>query len=267
MKLLVALIAAAGCATSVAFVRRRRVDTRLNGLEARLKRRVELTRKDLQPEVLALAERLGASAEGITSFVTFEQSGSMWRSPGGKAFGFRARETISAAVPGFMWRAVMDPLGSVWVADYFIDGQGGLEAWLGGAITLGREIGSDAIDQGEMLRYLAELPWNPDAILMNRELEWVVLDARTLKVAAGNGTKRGEVTFRLDGRGFVQEASAASRLYIGKEGSVHRPWRGRFWDYQSVHGRKLPMEGEVAWVLDGRDFVYWRGRLSEWAAH
>lgn len=180
---------------------------------------------------------------------------------------FRARETMSTVAPGFVWRAVMAPLGSISVADHFVEGKGGLEARLFGAIRVARATESDSIDQGEMLRYLAELPWNPDAILTNRRLEWSVLDARTLKVAAGNGSKRGEVTFTLDEDGFVKNASAPSRLYLGHQGSEYRPWWGRFWNYQLMHGRRLPRDGEVAWVLDGEDFIYWRGRIRDWTPH
>jgi hypothetical protein len=26
------------------------------------------------------------------------------------------------------------------------------------------------------------------------------------------------------------------------------------------------MQGEVAWVIDGNDFIYWRGKLESWEA-
>ncbi|MFW6331322.1 MAG: DUF6920 family protein [Gemmatimonadota bacterium] len=41
------------------------------------------------------------------------------------------------------------------------------------------------------------------------------------------------------------------------------PWIGRFWDHQWVGGYRFPMQGEVAWVVDGGLQPYWRGRLVD----
>lgn len=267
--ILFSLFAAGGCALAIALWRSGRFDARLNGLEAEIKRSRELiaAREDLPPEVLELAVGLGVRREVAARFVTLKQSGSMWQSPSGKAIGFRAHQTISTTAPEFLWRAMMDPFGSVWVADYLVEAEGGLEARLGGAVPVAHEVGTEEVDQGEMLRYLAELPWNPDAILANGSLDWTVVDARTLKVAAGIGARRGEVTLSLNDDGLVQEASALSRVYITKQGRGHCPWRGRFWDYQTVDGRRLPIQAEVAWLLDEGEFVYWRGKLLDWTCH
>ena len=146
-------------------------------------------------------------------------------------------------------------------------GTGGLEVMLLGAFPIARMIGGAAANQGEVLRYLAELPWCPDAILANRSLDWTVLDAKTIKVATGAGTARGEVTFELDEDGLIARASAPSRIYAEANGRTsERPWRGRFWDYQRTRGRLMPMQGEVAWALDAGDFIYWRGRILDWRA-
>ena len=55
-----------------------------------------------------------------------------------------------------------------------------------------RMVGGANNNRGEALRYLAELPWNPDAILHNRSLGWAVLDAETIRVATGVGAERGD---------------------------------------------------------------------------
>lgn len=44
------------------------------------------------------------------------------------------------------------------------------------------------------------------------------------------------------------------------------PLGGRFWDYQSVQGRLIPMQAEVAWGLESGVFIYWRGKLFNWKA-
>jgi len=83
-----------------------------------------------------------------------------------------------------------------------------------------------------------------------RALDWTVVDPKTIKVATGVGAARGEVTLYLDHQGLVVGMSAPSRSYAEKDGRTTRhPWRGRFWNYQSIEGRFIPLRGEVAWVF------------------
>jgi hypothetical protein len=143
---------------------------------------------------------------------------------------------------------------------------GGLEVMVLGAFPIARVVGGADVSQGEALRYLMELPWCPDGILINKSLDWTVVDAKTIKVATGLGAERGEVTFELDDRGLIVRASAPSRIFSEKGGrTTRRPWCGRFWDYQRMEGRLMPMQGEVAWVLDAGDFIYWRGCIVGWS--
>jgi hypothetical protein len=255
------VLLAAAVGVAIVLVLRRRFTNHLADLEAQLREAgaAQGGRSDLPAEVVALAARMGARADGAPDFTAFEQSGQMWQTPGGKPQDFTARQTIRVGAPGFLWRAKMGP---VLVADYFVGATGGLEAMLLGAFPLARTIGGATANQGEILRYLAELPWCPDAILVNGSLDWTVIDTKTIKVGTGAGAARGEVTFELDDDGLIARASAPSRVYAEPNGrtSAH-PWRGRFWDYQRIGDQFMPMQGEVAWGLASGDFVYWRGRI------
>jgi hypothetical protein len=42
------------------------------------------------------------------------------------------------------------------------------------------------------------------------------------------------------------------------------PWRGRFSDYRRHFGRWLPFAGEVGWEIDGKEIVYWQGKIADW---
>ena len=221
-------------------------------------------RTDLPPEVVALAARVGAMAEA-GGFATFDQSGQMWSKPGAKPMAFTAHQTVRADAAGFLWRAKFQRPVPMVVADYFQDGTGALEVRVLGAVQVTRGAGP-AFDQGEAVRYLAEIPLNPDAILCNRTLEWTVIDARTISVAMGVGAARGAVTFDLDDNGLITGMFTPSRMSMEGNVAVARPWRGRFWDYQQMGGRLLPLQAEVGWVRDGGDFIYWRGIMLNWRA-
>lgn len=250
---------------AAALLVRRRFNHRIDALDRQLADAQTNVgaRSDLPAAIAELARRMGADDAHPARFVDIRQTGTMWFKSGGAPQRFTARQRIGSSSTGFVWRAAIGPLGAITVVDSFVAGRGLLEARLFGAVRMAREDGTAALNQGEALRYLAELPWNPDAILFDHGLEWMVADTRTIKVALGSGASRAEITFGLDAAGLIETAGAASRTF--STGKCY-PWHGRFWDYQKISGRMIPMQGEVAWVIDEKNFVYWRGRLEKWNA-
>ena len=242
----------------------------LDKLEAEIKNSSEpsFPRTDLPPVVMAYLTRVGVGHRDVSKYVTFEQTGQMWSAPGAKPMDFTAKQIISTNETEFVWRAKAYFAHSVLIVDYFIKYTGGLQVKLLGAVPLANMVGGDSIAKGEALRFLAELPLNPDAILFNTALEWTEIDSRSFKVAVGQGLARGVITFQLGEDGLIKTASAASRPYGTKAGSItEHPWHGRFWDYQTIQGRTMPMQAEIAWVLEKGDFIYWRGKMLNWKAH
>lgn len=223
-------------------------------------------RSNLPAEVAALAKRCGARADRPSRSVRFSQTGQMWTAPGSKTMEFEARQTASSTSSNFMWRADFGPFGAVKVADYLVGGQAGLEARVLGAWPLAEGLGSPEARRGETMRYLAELAWNPDAILFNPAIEWTVLGERRLKAAAGAGRARAEVVLELDGIGLLIGAHAEARPRLKDGRYVPTPWRAKCWDHGWMDGRMIPLAGEASWDLGGVEFPYWRGRIFRWSA-
>jgi hypothetical protein len=217
----------------------------------------------LPGEVRDLAARLGAACG---SLVTLRQRGTMRDSPEGRERRFRAVQTIRLQRPEFAWRASAGPFGCIAILDALQGGEARLEVTLLGLLRIAHIGGGAAIAKGEIMRYLAELAWAPDAILCNRALVWTVVDARTLRVGAAAGEAQAEVELRLDDSGRIGHVQAEDRPRKEGRGFVERPWRGRFFDYRQHLGRWLPFAGEVGWVLDGQSFVAWRGELLGWSS-
>ncbi len=266
-KIIIGILTVAVLACATLLMMRYRFIAHLDRLDAELQKPdgIRVARTDLPVEVLALAARLGARADGNLGYVTFKQTGQMWQAPGAKPMAFSASQTIRLDASGFLWRASFG--GMVMVADYFVGNNGGMEVRALGAVPLTSIVGSAVANKGEIMRYLAELPLSPDAILFNKELDWAVIDSKTLKVASGDGDSRGEVTLYLDDYGLVSRMRAESRPYAEKDGrSSEHPWIGRLWDYQTVGGRMIPIQAEVAWELEAGEFIYWRGNNLDWTA-
>ena len=223
-------------------------------------------RTDLPPEVLALCCKLGACDRNEVRLVRLTQIGYMWLKPGSKALDFSAAQVMSVVEVGFLWRAWFRMAGvSMQVTDYMVGSEAGLEARLLSSLPVVRMTGTDAMFRGEAMRYLAELIWNPDAILFNRQLTWRVLDARTLAVATGEGARRCEVRLILNEDGDPVGMEADDRPRQNGRKVENCPWFGRATDFQTIGGRRIPTRVEAGWLIDGVEFVYWRGRVGSWS--
>jgi hypothetical protein len=113
------------------------------------------------------------------------------------------------------------------------------------------------------MRYLAELPWAPDALLGNPSLRWTVPANGRLGVEASAGKVTGRVLFTLSEDGLPVRVEGTRPRDEG--GSfVSREWWGTFGDYRPVADRHVPFAAEVGWVVEGERFPVWRGRLTRW---
>ncbi len=177
-----------------------------------------------------------------------------------------AEQTISVHEPGFVWAANMKlaPLLRVRILDAYVNGQGFLEARLFGSVRLARAAGPQ-LNKSELMRYLAELAWAPQAILSNPHLRWREIDAGTVEVSADSdgGPARVRLGFR-DGDITRIEADDRPRM-IGRR-TVSTPWLGRFFDYRELGGWRIPTRAEVSWIAEGRAFPVWRGAITRYAA-
>ncbi len=255
-------------AVMVAAIARRAFLGRIETLERSLQqaRQEPAKRTDLPPEVLALGHRLVVSAGRGCRLVRLTQSGEMWLKPGSKPLAFTAQQTIAVAEVGFLWRARFRMAGMpMQIIDYMVGDEGGLQGRLLDLLPVLNVTGGDAMFRGEAMRYLIELIWAPDALLFNRRLDWRVVDARTLAVATGEGARRCEVRLILDEAGDPVRFEAHDRPRLDGGVVTLTPWFGRGGDYRTIDGRRIPKEGEVGWILDGVEFIYWRGRIKSWS--
>lgn len=215
--------------------------------------------------VRTYALRAGAEAGPGHLAMVLTQAAELRRRRGGLFAPYRARQIVALGEPGFVWNARrgFGPLTLLRVVDSFTGGEGRLEARLFGALTVARMNGVETT-LGEAFRYLAELPWAPDAILGNPELHWRMTaeDEAEVKLNTRVGTAR--VVFRFDALGDIVAMEARERPAADPDGRpVRYDWRGRFGDYRQVGVRRLPAYGEVGYVYPDGYEVYFRARVTD----
>ena len=219
----------------------------------------------LPREVVALARRCGATAAGSQAeHVTLTQTGTMRPDEGPAWMAFRARQTISTDRCEFVWRATTGPMGCVAVVDALEVTGPRLSVTAFGFIPLVRAAADAALTKGELQRYLADLPLAPDAILRNPALRWEVLGHKSLRVSATHGGTIAHVDLELGADGMVKTASAPDRPRLEGKITVQRDWLGRFGEYRSHLGRRIPFASDVGWLVDSENGSYCRGAITEW---
>lgn len=212
-----------------------------------------------------LALRLGASPARIAGPVTLTQTGSMkLRLDRENWLSFTATQTLQVATCAFSWRARFWPFGFLTVVDALAAGEGRMDVTAFGVFPVVRSRSSAALTKGATQRYLAELPYVPDAMLHNPALDWRKVDGNRLAVATGTGDARAEVVFTLDPDGRIGSVRAEDRPRSATAPVLPTPWEGEFADYRLQHGRSIPFAAQVSWVIDGHRSLYWRGTLSNW---
>jgi hypothetical protein len=220
-----------------------------------------------KPELPALVgrylERALPGGAALPRQVQIGQVGEMWQKQGGRPLRFEAVETLAVAEVAFSWRARFPIAPLVWlrVVDQYAAGEGLLEARLWGRVPVMAKRGGQ-MDSGEALRYLAELPLVPQAILANRQLAWQEVDAQTVEVATRVGAARVAARLLFDANGDIVASGADARPRVEGKRIVPRPWSGSFGEYAIVGGIRIPTRGEVRWELPNGPFTYWRGTVT-----
>lgn len=221
-------------------------------------------RSDLPPAIGAFARRGGAGDGQAPRAARLTQSAELRLGQGSPFRPVRATQHVALASPGFVWEAVrrLGPMPLFRVVDAYDSARGGLlEARLLGSVPVASKAGRD-LALGEALRYLAELPWAPDAILGNREIGWRMIDASHAEATLLLSGDVARVIFSLDADGDIVRVEAKDRPASDARGQPARyDWRGRFWGYRRIGPRRIPEWGEVGYVYPEGYEVYFRGRI------
>ena len=213
----------------------------------------------------SFAERVGVKPNRVPQWVRLRQSAEMRMAPNKPWQPLDAQQVISIHRPGFVWYAEQSRARFVAlrVIDAYVGGHGFLKARLLGSIPVANLDGPEA-DQSELTRYLAELPWAPDAMLHNPALRWRELDRQTIEVSADSNGGVAAVRLYFDDAGDIFEIQADERGSTENGQVIQRPWVGRFSAYGLLGGRRIPTKAEVGYVYDDGYAAYWRGEITEY---
>ena len=166
------------------------------------------------------------------------------------------------AEPGFIWHAdiQMAPLLHISGRDKYVDGHGKMLIKALSLVTVADGQGKE-IDQGSLLRYLAEMMWFPAAAL-NNYIQWRELSDTSAEATMSyeGVTASGIFTFNEQGEALGFEAER-----YGEFDGEYRleTWACAIQEYQEFKGMMVPSQGDLIWKLDSGDFHWYHFKVKE----
>jgi hypothetical protein len=175
---------------------------------------------------------------------------------------FTATQFVTIQQPGFDWdaRIQMAPSVSAFVHDAYMLGEGSLHASLLGLFTVADVRGTPAAAQGELLRFFAEMPWYPTALLPSQGVGWEAIDNTSARATMTDGATTVSLVFRFNAEGTIETMRAEARY---RDKLTTMPWSGRFWNYSVCNEMLIPLEGEVGWEYPDGIRLYYKGKVTE----
>lgn len=217
---------------------------------------------DLPRPVRTYLDTVLEDGQPLVETVRLEQTGEFrMGGPEGEWRPFSAVQHCSREPPGFVWDAQIEvaPFLPARVLDSYVRGSGILRARLGGVISVASEGPSPEMNEGELLRFLAESVWYPTALVPRAGLEWEQVDDAAARATLEDGDVSASMVFYFDDEGLVERVEGER---FRQEDDSYATWVGYFSDYQERNGRLIPLDGEVAWDLPEGESSYWRGTIE-----
>jgi hypothetical protein len=222
----------------------------LIGLPAPVQKYFRAVLKDRQPIVAA------ARFEQVGTF-NMSATGENWKP-------FTSRQRVITKRPGFDWEARIEMMPGLTarVHDAYIGGEGMLQASLLGLVSMADLRGTPEMAQGEFMRYFAEAAWYPTAFLPSQGVQWTAVDDFSARATLHDGGNATTLLFRFDEGGLMTSMRAEARGRGVAGVMIPTPWEGKWSNYELRDGMRIPIRGEVAWMLPEGPKTYWRGAIT-----
>lgn len=218
--------------------------------------------KDLPPVVAKWMSNSGVVGKERPATVRLRQSGEMRTNPEQAWMSFTADYYYTVEEPGFIWHADVKAAPLVHLAgrDKLYQGHGHMLIKLLSLITVADGRGKE-IDQGSLVRYLAEIAYFPAAALSDF-VTWESVSDNSAMATISVKETTASGTFVFDDEGNPVEFTAPR--YMEKNGQYSmEAWRVLMRDHREYNGMVLPVVVEVIWDLPSGGFKWYQAELTE----
>ncbi|MEA2067303.1 MAG: DUF6544 family protein [Thermotogota bacterium] len=155
-----------------------------------------------------------------------------------------AEQYFTTHPPAFIWKARIKaaPFFHIVGRDKYTNGEGNMQIKILSLFTIADSSGKE-MNQGTLLRYLAETVWFPTAALSNF-IKWEEIDDNKAKATMNFGNTTASGIFSFSGKGCVENFTA--QRYKETDGKYSlETWSVNMFKYKKLDGFMIPTKGEV----------------------
>ena len=194
--------------------------------------------------------------------VYLKQKGLMRTTEDGKWMPAEAAQYFRVDEPGFIWTAKIKIAPAIYLAgrDKYYEGKGHMLIKLLSLIPIADSRGEE-IDQGTLLRYMAEMPWFPTAALSNY-IKWEEVDSNRARATMSYGGVTASGVYEFNEKGEL--VSFTANRYREVNGRyVLQDWGGLTREYREFNSIKIPNKTDVVWKPETGDFTWYKLEITE----
>lgn len=175
---------------------------------------------------------------------------------------YRAEQVFTTYDPGFIWKVRVKAAPGVTITgrDKYEGGKGSMKIKILSLFSVADAQGPE-IDQGTLLRYLAETVWIPSAAL-SEYIRWEPVGDKSARAVMTCGGVEASGVFRFNEAGEVSRFTAMR--YAEKNGSYSlQEWMVTLDAYEWMDGFKIPGQAVVTWNYKEGPFEWDRVTVEE----
>lgn len=173
-----------------------------------------------------------------------------------------AEQYFTVDKPGFIWKAKVKMAPFIYFAgrDKYYDGKGTMLIKVLSVVPVVNAKGKE-LDQGVLLRYLAETVWFPSAVLSDY-IKWEAIDAHSARATMSYGGVTASGVFMFNEKGDM--INFVAKRYMEKGGKYSlETWSTPAKGYREFAGVRIPNKAEAVWKLKIGDFTWYQGEITE----
>lgn len=174
----------------------------------------------------------------------------------------QAEQYFTTEEPSFIWKATIKPAPLIHIVgrDKYWKGKGSMLIKFLSLFTVADSEGKE-INQGTLLRYLAEMVWFPTAAL-NNYIIWNEIDDNNAQATMTYKGVTASGLFSFNDKGEVIKFEAERYGEFDKKFKLE-VWSIFLRDYKAFEGIMIPSNGEVTWKLKSGDFNWFNFEVTE----
>jgi len=198
------------------------------------------------------------------TYVKLKHTGDFRQYENQKWMPIEGEEYFTTETPGFIWIGKISLLPIVWITgiDKYLEGKGTFQIKLWSTITISDAPRGMELDESELLRWLAEAPLFPTALLPSSYLQWEPMDSDSAKAVIDCSGTKVEALFHFDKRGEIVQINTDRYRAVGNS-FVKGKWLGHYSNYVLAKNMMVPRDINVSWNTEAGNFTYARFKIED----